>query len=301
MSRLAVVVLLSLAAALAFAVSTNLKHGSATAGPPAPAPRIRAIAGFAVATVRHPLWLAGGLTDLIGLGLQVTALHFGAISVVQPLLASGLLFTLVIRALKHRRIRAVELRWAAVLGVSLAGFLLVVGAAPGARPGEGVDRLPAAVAAAVGLVVSVAVVAVAHRVGPAVTRAALLGVVVGIVYAADAALLKTATDRLASGLLVLLGSWQLYAVILLGALGLYLSQLAYQAGPLTASQPAISVVDPLLSVVIGVLIFDERVRRGPVTGVLLVVLVAVLALSILKLARPEAEDVAAPPGVVVRH
>jgi len=48
--------------------------------------------------VSHRLWLAGILADTGGLGLQVYALHLGALAVVQPLLVIGLLFAL---ALNH--------------------------------------------------------------------------------------------------------------------------------------------------------------------------------------------------------
>jgi drug/metabolite transporter (DMT)-like permease len=149
--------------------------------------------------------------------------------------------------------------------------------------------LPAVVAALVGAAVAVMSVGVARRLRPAVTSAALLGVAVGLLYAADAALLKAVTDQAVLGLTHLISCWQLYAVIMVGALGLMLTQLAYQAGPLTASLPAISAVDPLASVVIGVLIFDEHLRRGPLTGASLVALVAILAVSIVQLGRRQAE------------
>jgi hypothetical protein len=42
-----------------------------------------------------------------------------------------------------------------------------------------------------------------------------------------------------------------------------LTQLAYQFGPLVASLPAITIVNPLLSIVIGVVVYDEDIRQGP--------------------------------------
>ena len=83
---------------------------------------------------------------MVGLTLQVVALHNGAIAVVQPLLTSGLLFALILRAVHHRRLHRGELAWAALLSCFLAGFLVVAGAAPGASANEGVDRLPAILA-----------------------------------------------------------------------------------------------------------------------------------------------------------
>jgi hypothetical protein len=55
----------------------------------------------------------------------------------------------------------------------------------------------------------------------------------------------------------------LYAVILVGIAGVLLNQLAFQAGPITASLPAIATIDPLLSIVIGVVVYDEHCGAGP--------------------------------------
>ena len=85
-------------------------------------------------------------------------------------------------------------------------------------------------------------------------------------------------------------SWQLYTVLGLGAAGLFLTQLAFQAGPLTASLPAISTIDPLLSIAIGVIIYDEHIRRGPLSGGVLLLLMLLLAASVIQLGRVEATE-----------
>jgi hypothetical protein len=288
-----VVVGLSLGSGLAFAVSTNLKHASAADLPALPRLSVRGIGRFISVMALHRLWLLGVLADLVGLGLQILALHLGALAIVQPLLISGLLFSLLIRHFHSTDRRRSDLLWSAVLVASLSGFLLLVGHGPGvdpARLADSVDRLPAVVASVIGLAVAVASVWVARRRSPTAASAAFIGAAVGILYAADAALLKGATDQAVRGLGFLLGCWQLYAVIVIGGLGLFLSQLAYQAGPLTASQPTIAAVDPLASVAVGVLIFDEHLRRGPWTGALLAPLVLILVLSVFKLGRRQARS-----------
>jgi drug/metabolite transporter (DMT)-like permease len=290
------VVSISVGSAFAFAVSTNLKHSSAAQLPALPQLSVRRLGRFVHTMATHPLWVLGILADVLGLGLQVVALHLGALAVVQPLLISGLLFSLLLRHLRLRNLRPSDFGWATLLALSLGGFLLIAGTASGAQPTDAADRLPALIAALVGLGVGGSSIAAARRLKPAVTAAALLGAAVGLLYAADAALLKVVTDKAVLGVTNLLSSWQLYAVIVVGALGLVLCQMAYQAGPLTASQPTIAVVDPLASVVIGVLIFDEHLRRGPWTGAGLVVLVLVLAMSIVGLARQESTPV--PVGFV---
>ena len=284
------VVVLSLGSALAFAISTNLKHSSAAQMPEVSRLEAGAVAGFVRATLSHRLWQAGLLTDAIGLCLQVIALHLGALAVVQPLLISGLLFSLMLRRRQGRPVTVAEVRWALVLTGCLVAFLSLAGANPAAG-GDGPDRLPAAVAAVAGVGLALACLLLAHRRRPAADAAALIGVAVGVVYAATAALLKGLTDRAVHGPLVALTSWQLYTVVLVGVIGLLLSQLAFQAGPLTASLPAIATVDPLLSIVVGVLVYDEHIHRGPWSGLGLVVLMALLGASVIQLGKVDTERV----------
>jgi hypothetical protein len=70
------------------------------------------------------------------------------------------------------------------------------------------------------------------------------------------------THQLAQGPGAVVGQWQLYALVLAGATGVALTQLAYRAGPLSASLPAMNCVNPLVSVLIGVAVFDEHFRTG---------------------------------------
>ncbi|MDQ1722329.1 MAG: hypothetical protein QOI26_2063 [Pseudonocardiales bacterium] len=283
------VVVLSLGSALAFAVSTNLKHSSATQVPDVSRLRVGALARFVAATLSHRLWLAGIVADAIGLGLQVVALHLGALAVVQPLLISGLLFSLLLRRRQGRPVTGAEVRWALVLTGCLVAFLSLAGTGASRAGGDGPDRLPAVVAAAAGVGLALACLVLAHRRRPAADAAALIGVAVGIVYAATAALLKGLTDQVVKGPLTALTSWQLYTVVVVGAIGLFLSQLAFQAGPLTASLPAIATVDPLLSIVVGVLVYDEHIHRGPWSGLGLVVLMALLGASVIQLGKVDTD------------
>jgi hypothetical protein len=95
----------------------------------------------------------------------------------------------------------------------------------------------------------------------------------------------------------LFSSWQLYAVVVIGATGLLLNQLAFQAGPLTAALPATATVDPLMSIVVGVVVYDEHVRRGAGGGVVLALLVILLGIAVIQLARnPEYEALIATSG-----
>ncbi len=287
-----VVVALSLAAALAFAASSSLKHLSAGQAPDAQSLRPGKLARFARATVGHPQWLVGIGCDVVGLGLQIAALHLGALVVVQPLLLTGLVFALVLRArLGHQRVTRAQLGWAVLLTAALAGFLLLAAAGTAARH-EPADTLPAVIAGLVGGALAAACIELGRRQRQGARTAALLGVAVGITYAATAALLKALT-YLGAAPLQLLTSWQLYAVLAVGVAGLLLNQLAFQAGPITASLPATSTLDPLGSIVIGVAVYDEHIRRGPGGGALLVALLVLLGAAVIQLSGTTADAAAA--------
>ena len=165
------------------------------------------------------------------------------------------------RRLRHERIPHRELWWAFTLVVGLAGFLLVATAGVPVSH-ENADRGPAIAAGLLAVGAAVVCVLVA-RVRQGATAAALLGVATGIAHAGTTTLTKAATNLLVHGPARLVTSWQLYALVAAGAVGLLLNQLSFQAGPLTASLPAITVVNPLLAVLLGVVVYDEDLRHTP--------------------------------------
>jgi drug/metabolite transporter (DMT)-like permease len=283
------VAVLCLSAALAFAASSSLKHTSAAKAPDAQSLQPGRVGRFAWATLSHRLWLTGIAFDVVGLALQVVALHLGNLAFVQPLLITSLLFALIMRQrYEHHHITRTQVGWAVVLTAALGGFLLFV--ATGSGP-QTADRLPAVVAGAVGAALAVTCVELGRRQQAQAYSAALLGVAVGVVYAATAALLKGITDIAVRSPLEVLFSWQLYLVVALGLAGLLLNQLAFQAGPLTASLPASATVDPLLSVAVGVVVYDEHISRGPGGGIILVLLVIVLGVAVTQLTRSPDQNI----------
>ena len=287
-SGAAAVVPLSLGASVAFAASSALKHVSAGDVPDAQTLHPHRLGRLAAATLSHRYWLAGLAFDAVGLGLQALALHWGELALVQPLLVTGLLFALVFRHRLHGdgRLSRQQAVWAVALCAALAGFLAV--ADIGGHSGQGgVDRLPAVIAGVVGAVATATCVELGRRQRGG-EAAALMGVAVGVIYASTAALLKALTDVAAHGVAAVATSWQLYAFVALGGAGLLLNQVAFQAGPMSASLPAASTIDPLLSVVVGVAVYDEKVHTGPTGGFVLGLLLIALGLAVFQLARLEA-------------
>jgi drug/metabolite transporter (DMT)-like permease len=109
-------------------------------------------------------------------------------------------------------------------------------------------------------------------------RASLLGLAAGCGYGLTAAYTKGFADQFNSGGIAgVLSSWQFYACITAGVGSAWLLENAYQAGPLTASQPGITLVDPVISTLWGVLVFGEQVNRGAILALSPLPLIAVAA------------------------
>ncbi|MHA3700910.1 DMT family transporter [Jatrophihabitans sp. YIM 134969] len=288
-------------AATAYAIAANLKHVSAGQVPDAGNLSGQAVARFVRATITHRLWLLSIVVDLVGASLQILALRRGALSVVQPLLVSGLVIALVLRAGSGGRVRRAEIVWGAVLAATLGAFLVVAGVGPTGR-GVGtsaVDVRPAVAVAACGLLLVGSCVVVARRRRGRGGSAVVLGVAVGLVNASTAAMLKSLTTIARHGVLAVGASWQLYVLVGLVAAAMFLNQLAFQSGPLSASLPVIASVDPLASVAIGVVVFDEAMRNGALASAALVALSGVLVAAVTALTRSSTRVAETPrPGHV---
>jgi hypothetical protein len=253
--------LAALAAAAFFAAATALQHRSAGLVTDADRTSAAGLGGFVSKTLRHPLWLVGTAADTAGLGLHALALRDGPLTLVQPLLVTGLVFALPLRQLlEHRRPERSDLGWAVALVGGLALFLTVATPANGTT--QPADPIPTVISvAAIGLAILGCSFAGRRTTGR--TAALTLGTASGLAFAATAGLLKETMDLLDRGAGTVFTSWPPYALIGVGAIGLLLNQLAYQAGPLRFSLPVITTLDPIASLVIGVAVFDEQFRNHP--------------------------------------
>ncbi|MEV4333168.1 DMT family transporter [Streptomyces sp. NPDC049597] len=251
-------VLLALFAALGNAAASVLqRRAAAEEAAPSSAPDRRW--SWAVRLARRPVWLWGAaLLALSGL-CQAAALATGPLSVVQPVMTTELLFTLAIGGIVFRR-RPDRRTWWAFLAMAtgLAVFLALLEPSGERATVPGVRWLWTAVAVAA---VVVALVAVSPRL-PSAPRAAVLGTATALGFACTAALIKDATGRLDEGVAALFTAWQLYTAFAVGLGSFLLLQVTLRAGTLVASQPALTLGDALLSVVLGSVLFGEHVELG---------------------------------------
>jgi hypothetical protein len=203
----------------------------------------------------NPLWLLGWVALAAAFVFQALALHNGAISVVQPLLVTELIFALVLRWLWLRQSIQAVTWWAAALTcVSLTLFLAM------AEPSGG-NVLPTSGAwtsATLSIGGTAALLALLGRRGSPTRRAALLGASTSMLWALVATYIKATTDTLTQfGVSGMFSHWPIYALAIAGLAAEVLDQAALHVGPLSISQPFIVIVDPIVSIALSLWIFGE--------------------------------------------
>ena len=243
-----------------------------------------------------PLWLFGWLAAAGAFVFQAVALHYGAMSAVQPLLVTELVFALVLRRLWLRQsIRAVTW-WAAALTCASLGLFLAMSEPSGAGAAPTSGTWVAATAATVG---AATVLALAGLRGSPGRRAALLGASVSVLWAMVAAFIKATTDTLSQyGVGGLFTHWPVYALAVSGLAAELLSQAALHVGPLSMSQPFIVIVDPIVSIALSIYVFGEMFTAHPIRLAFGALGFAVMGASVVVLARtaPATMDPAAAPA-----
>ncbi len=269
--------LLSVVAALLYAVASVLQHRAAVEAPAHHSLR----PGLLAHLVAQPWWVAGVAADLAAFAVQFLALGHGPLVIVQPVLVSGLLFALPLgAAVSGARIRATELWASAAVVAGLAVLLL------SASPDRG--RFSATGRGWVLLMVLTVVPAALFSLAGVrwrAARAGLLATAAGVIYGLTAALAKTTAHLLGVGIGDVLRSWELWALIPAGLLGMVVCQSAFQAGPLRASLPALTAVDPVVSILIGILAFHEHVSQDALRVVLEAAGTAVMVAGVVVLGR----------------
>ena len=90
----------------------------------------------------------------------------------------------------------------------------------------------------------------------------MLGAASGISWGFVAAVIKELSSHLSDGLGAIFSSWSLYVLITVGAATMLLASHALAAGPLAASQPGFTILDPLAASLLGVFLFGEHIRTG---------------------------------------
>jgi drug/metabolite transporter (DMT)-like permease len=269
---------LAVMAALCNAIASVLQRRGASTAPDTSVLRVKLM----TYVIRRPVWLFGFLTMVGAFLFQAAALSYGQLSTVQPVLVTELLFVLFILSVWSRS-RPGRAEWIGAVAVSggLAGFLLAASPAGGSTSATAGDWGVAGLGT--GVVVGV-LIALALRSAP-FGRAALFGSAAAITFALNAAFIKASTDLIGRGTVHFFASWPPYAVAVTGLGAFFIVTNAFQSGPLTATQPALTVVDPMASIIIGAEVFGESLRDSPGWVAVECVTLVIMAVGVILLSR----------------
>ncbi|MFF3756590.1 DMT family transporter [Streptomyces sp. NPDC002185] len=261
----ALAVLLSLVSAAGYALAAVAQSRLAAASPAAPDGRgaLRAL------LARGQWWWAVGL-NAAGALAHVAALHYGPLTLVQPLGALTLVAALPLGAYCARR-RVTRTEWRGALW-TLGGLVGLVAVTGPTAPGEALSLAESlVVAAATALLIAALASGRLHgrahggsdgRSGRGLGHATASGIASGVA----SALTQTLTAALALDLPGTEPSWwqtALLAVLISGFAsgGLLLSQAAYRGG-LAAPLAVVNLSNPAAAAVIGVALLGETFRAG---------------------------------------
>lgn len=250
---------LALLSAATFAISTSVQHQAAEGAPDS----ARGLLGLLAYLVRRPPWLLGQLLATCAFVLHASALHAGPIAVVQPIVVSGIVWAVPARAALSRSLPSSAELWAVfVTAVGLAVFLVASNPSGGTSGALDLGTTSLTALCVVAAVVANVLAARVHN-NPR-RKAFFLGVVGGVLFGLVAGLVKLTLQVVDDdGLQAMLSSWPLYALLLAGAGGVLTNQRAYRTAGLSASMPALNIVNGLTALVFGFTVFSEVPRHSP--------------------------------------
>ena len=211
--------------------------------------------------LRQRIWLGGIAVMIVGQVLSAWGLGHLSLTVSEPLLATNLIFALLLAAPISGEIpRRTELVGAVLLCTGVAALSASRSVRALSESFGSFSHWPAAA-----IIAGVAAaLAIAGRSAPRKLRATLTGAGGGLILGIADALTRRSVEIVdGHGLGALVTTWPGYAVIGTAALGLWLVQSAFSAGPLHASLPAITAAEPLAGMTLGVLVFGDVVHITP--------------------------------------
>ena len=249
-----------------------------------------------VRLVGQKVWLLGTVALFAGYLFQAGALDRGRLSVIQPLLVTTVVFALPLGYfLTKQHVGRREVIGALVIILGL-GLFVYFGDPAGGKENAPNDEWAIAIGALVAL--SVVLLLFGSRGGLSM-KAAVYGTVAGLMFGLSSALTKPTLDYLHESVSTMLSHWECYALAIAGVGGFVLQQVSLGTGRLAPSVATVSVANPLVGILLGILLLDERLSR-PAWHVVLAVVGLALALVgavVISLAREASKDELAVPDV----
>lgn len=234
---------------------------------------------FITRLAKNKFWLFGMALQIAAFLAQALALKEGPLTVVEPLMTTDLVFLMFLLRWQFS-VRPGLREWSAVtaLALGLSGLLVAANPHGGQLEFNAVNWsiTSGAIAAFIG-----ASIAIVRRASSGKFRAALAGTAAGFNFALTAAFTKLTVAGFDHGVAHVFSSWPIYALAVSGAGSIIMAQSAYGAGPLAASQPAIEISDPVISIIFGVILFGDALNHSLLAIVAEVISAVVLAAGII--------------------
>ncbi|MCR5979753.1 hypothetical protein GDN83_18765 [Gordonia jinghuaiqii] len=229
-----------------------------------------------------PGWWAGAVIALFGFGLQASALGLGSILLVQPLVVLAVLFALPLEAwADHRHPARVEWAWGGVLVACVVTFLIVSRPEPSMRRPDAL-LLWGTVGAVIAIVV--ALVIFAHRSTPHY-KALFYGLVAGTMFGVSALLVKAVIFQVTHDLWRTFLQPEIYLFVFVVVCAILAQQMGFGAGDLQTSFPSMTVAEPAVAMVLGVLLLGENLQVSVPTAMFLGIILAIMIRAVCELAK----------------
>jgi drug/metabolite transporter (DMT)-like permease len=237
---------------------------------------------------RKRKWLAGIGCMILGQILAAWSIGHLALSLVEPLLTTNLLVALILAVpLSHQAVRVTEVVGALLLIAGETILSLARSIEPIGESFGSFSHWP--VAGGIACVAFAAVQAGRHRSGK--QRATFTGLGAGLVFGIQDALTRQTLQILQHhGMSGLLHSWSVYCLVATGAVGILLMQSAFNAGPLHSSLPTITAGEPVAGILLGIVVFGDRISLSPASLAIHAGGLAALVLGVILVARAPALD-----------
>jgi drug/metabolite transporter (DMT)-like permease len=271
-----------------------------------PALDLRRVPRVVASLLADPAWLAGFALMLVGLACQIVVLTFEPVSVVQPVLASGVALVLVLsRLVLRERLGAVEYWCVGAMAVSV---ILLAASAGGAGGGAGHHASPAWMAAVmipsvvIGLLVAASPLRGRSRSHRAPAAGVCFGIGTGLLYGVAALAIKGL-----SGILVghhgavrilagIVSSPYLYVLAGCSAVAMLLFQVALQSCRASIVVPVSNVAGSVYFVIAGTWLFHEHLPTSPAKLGLRLAAIVTAGLVLVTLSRQASDPVADEAG-----
>ena len=271
-----------------------------------PALDLRRVPRVVASLLADPAWLAGFALMLVGLACQIVVLTFEPVSVVQPVLASGVALVLVLsRLVLRERLGAVEYWCVGAMAVSV---ILLAASAGGAGGGAGHHASPAWMAAVmipsvvIGLLVAASPLRSRSRSRRAPAAGVCFGIGTGLLYGVAALAIKGLSGilvghhgavRIVAGIV---SSPYLYVLAGCSAVAMLLFQVALQSCRASIVVPVSNVAGSVYFVIAGTWLFHEHLPTSPAKLGLRLAAIVTAGLVLVTLSRQASDPVAEEAG-----